>query len=121
MNHRGDVTTAHAEQGSAFINLEALLTIDRVSVRHRIRCAPHLAQRGFVERRRINVFPRFTDEEARSSSCSATMIRAADRWFRVPISDLECHQLPLLRAELGLDPPPSQQSPQTNQRKDIAA
>ena len=37
----------------------------------------------------------------------ATMIRAAERWCRVSISDLERHQLKLLRAELGLDPPPA--------------
>ena len=37
----------------------------------------------------------------------ATMIRAADRWTRVSITDLERHQLALLRAELGLDPPPA--------------
>jgi hypothetical protein len=34
------------------------------------------------------------------------MIRAAERWYRVSI-DLERHQLKLLRAELGLDPPPA--------------
>ena len=38
----------------------------------------------------------------------ATLIRAADRWCRVSISDLERHQLTLLRVELGLDPPPGQ-------------
>jgi len=43
----------------------------------------------------------------------ATMIRAAERWCRVSISDLERHQLKLLRAELGLDPPPTR----GNQRK----
>jgi hypothetical protein len=43
----------------------------------------------------------------------ATMIRAAERWCRVSISDLERHQLKLLRADLGLDPPPAT----TNQRK----
>jgi hypothetical protein len=36
----------------------------------------------------------------------ATMIRAAERWCRVSVSDLEGHQLRLLRAELGLDPHP---------------
>jgi len=37
----------------------------------------------------------------------ATMIRSADRWCRVSINDLERPQLRLLRAELGLDPPPA--------------
>jgi putative transposase len=43
----------------------------------------------------------------------ATMIRAADRWCRVSISDLERHQLALLRTELGLDPPPITAKPTT--------
>jgi hypothetical protein len=34
------------------------------------------------------------------------MIRAGQSWCRVSISELERHQLKLLRAELGLDPPP---------------
>jgi hypothetical protein len=38
----------------------------------------------------------------------ATMIRAAQRWCRVSINDIERHQLRLLRAELGLDPPPAE-------------
>jgi hypothetical protein len=50
------------------------------------------------------------------------MIRAANRWCRVSISDLERHQLALLRAELGLDPPPANtKDRKTNQRKDLAA
>jgi hypothetical protein len=49
------------------------------------------------------------------------MIRAADRWCRVAISDLERHQLTLLRTELGLDPPPADPDHhKTNQHKDIA-
>ena len=53
----------------------------------------------------------------------ATMIRAADRWSRVSISDLERHQLRLLRAELGLDPPPTtdQQTTTTTRRRSVAA
>jgi hypothetical protein len=53
----------------------------------------------------------------------ATLIRAADRWCRVSISDLERHQLTLLRAELGLDPPPANNTDnrKTNRRKTIAA
>jgi hypothetical protein len=35
------------------------------------------------------------------------MIRAAKRWCRVSVTDLERHHLRLLRAELGLDPPPA--------------
>ncbi len=35
----------------------------------------------------------------------ATLIRCAQRWMRASISDLERHQLRLLRQELGIDPP----------------
>ena len=52
----------------------------------------------------------------------ATMIRAADRWCRVSISDLERHQLTLLRAELGLDPPPATtDKPKNLRRRSVAA
>jgi hypothetical protein len=45
------------------------------------------------------------------------MIRAAERWCRVSISDLERHQLNLLRAELGLDPPPARTNHRKNDRR----
>src|SRR5204863_2089721 len=90
-------------------NLDALLAIHRVPVRHRIRVrTTNLAERSFVEeRRRTKVIGRFTDERSAMKLVFATMIRAADRWCRVSISDIERHQLKLLRAELGLDPPPA--------------
>ena len=47
------------------------------------------------------------DEKAAMKLVFATMIRAAERWCRVSVTDLERHQLKLLRAELGLDPPPA--------------
>ena len=47
----------------------------------------------------------------------ATMIRATERWCRVSISDLERHQLKLLRAELGLDPPPARTNHRNNDRR----
>ena len=105
-------------------DLEALLAIHRVPVRHRIRVrTTNLAERSFVEeRRRTKVIPRFPDEKAAIKLVFATMIRAADRWCRVSISDLERHQLTLLRAELGLDPPPANTNDRkNNQRKDLAA
>jgi len=46
--------------------------------------------------------------------------RAADRWCRVSISDLERHQLKLLRARLGLDPPANAEL-KTTRRKRVAA
>jgi len=105
-------------------DLDALLAIHRVPVRHRIRVrTTNLAERSFVEeRRRTKVIPRFPDEKAAIKLVFATMIRAADRWCRVSISDLERHQLTLLRAELGLDPPPpNTKNRKTNQHKDLAA
>jgi len=90
-------------------DLDALLAIHRVPVRHRIRVqTTNLAERSFVEeRRRTKVVGRFSDERSAMKLVFATMIRAADRWCRVSISDLERHQLILLRADLGLDPPPA--------------
>src|SRR5690606_7316208 len=105
-------------------DLEALLGIHRVPVRHRIRVrTTNLAERSFVEeRRRTKVIGRFPDEKAAMKLVFACMIRAADRWCRVSISDLERHQLRLLRAELGLDPPPADTKDRTtNRRKHVAA
>lgn len=62
------------------------------------------------------------DEKAAMKLVFATMIRAADRWCRVLISDLERHQLTLRRAELGLDPPPANTNDrETKRRKSVAA
>jgi transposase-like protein len=100
-------------------DLDALLAIHRVPVRHRIRVrTTNLAERSFVEeRRRTKVIGRFGDEKAAMKLVFATMIRAAERWCRVSISDLERHQLKLLRAELGLDPPPTGPEPRTTDHK----
>jgi transposase-like protein len=105
-------------------DLEALLAIHRVPVRHRIRVrTTNLAERSFVEeRRRTKVIPRFPDEKAAMKLVFATLIRAADRWCRVSISDLERHQLRLLRTELGIDPPPANTDDhKTNHRRNVAA
>jgi putative transposase len=106
-------------------DLDALLAIHRVPVRHRIRVrTTNLAERSFVEeRRRTKVIGRFTDERSAMKLVFATMIRAADRWCRVSISDLERHQLRLLRTELGLDPPPThdEQTTTTTRRRSVAA
>ena len=89
---------------------EALLAIHRVPVRHRIRVrTTNLAERSFEEeRRRTKVIPRLMTERSTLKLAFATMIRSADRWCRVSVSDLERHQLRLLRAELRLDPPPKE-------------
>jgi putative transposase len=105
-------------------DLDPLLAIHRVPVRHRIRVrTTNLAERSFTEeRRRTKVIPRLMDEQAAMKLVYATMIRAADRWCRVSISNLERHQLTLLRAELGLDPPPATTDDRkTNRRKNLAA
>lgn len=105
-------------------DLDALLAIHRVPVRHRIRVrTTNLAERSFVEeRRRTKVVGRFGDERAAMKLVFATMIRAAERWCRVSISDLERHQLTLLRAELGIDPPPATTGNRNrDRRKNVAA
>jgi hypothetical protein len=104
-------------------DLDALLAIHRVPVRHRIRVrTTKLAERRFEEeRRRTKVIPRLMDERAALKLVFATMIRAADRWCRVSITDLERHQLRLLRAELGLDPPPAADDAKPVHRKRAAA
>jgi putative transposase len=88
------------------------LNIHRVPVRHRIRVrTTNLAERSVVEeRRRTKLIGRLGDEHAATKLVYAVMIRAAERWCRVSISDMERHQLNLLRAELGLDPPPASTS-----------
>jgi putative transposase len=101
-------------------DLDALLAIHRVPVRHRIQVrTTNLAERSFAEeRRRTKAIPRLMDKQAAMKLVYATMIRAADRWCRVSISDLERHQLTLLRTELELDPPPATTDDRkTNRRK----
>lgn len=60
------------------------------------------------------------DEKAAVKLVFATMIRAAERGCRASITDLERHELKLLRAELGLDPPPATTELKTR-RKAVAA
>ncbi len=63
---------------------------------------------GFEEeRRRTKIIPRFTDERSAMKLVFAVLIRCSARWSRVSITDIERHQLKLLRAELGIDPPPT--------------
>jgi putative transposase len=90
-------------------DLEALLAVQWVPVRHRVKLrTTNLAERSFLEeRRRTKVIPRLRSEKAALKLAFATMVRASERWCRVPMSDLERRQLELLRAELGLDSPPT--------------
>lgn len=95
-------------------DLEALLAVHRIPVRHRVNVrTTNLVERSFVEeRRRTKVIPRLLDEKSAMKLVFATLIRTAQRWSRIAVSDLERHQLALLRQELGIDPPP------TNQKED---
>jgi putative transposase len=105
-------------------DLDALLAVHRVPVRHRIRVrTTNLAERSFEEeRRRTKVIPRLMNEKAAMKLVFATMIRAAERWSRVSITDIERHQLKLLRIDLGLDPPPAgTDKHKTTRRKQVAA
>jgi transposase-like protein len=105
-------------------DLEALLAIHRLPVRHRLACrTTNLIERSFEEeRRRSKVIPRFSDERSAMKLVFATLFRCAQRWNRVSVTELERRQLSQLRQELGLDPPPAGSSEErTRGRKRTAA
>ena len=104
-------------------DLEASLAHLRLPARHRINVrTTNLIERSFEEeRRRTKVIPRFTDERSAMKLVFAVLIRAAERWCRVSVSELERQQLRLLRRELGLDPPPADEGKEMNRRKRSAA
>lgn len=105
-------------------DLEASLNHLRLPARHRIHVrTTNLIERSFVEeRRRSKVIPRFSDERSAMKLVFATLLRCSQRWSRVSISDLERQQLKLLRAELGLDPPPAgHQEAKKARRRRVAA
>jgi transposase-like protein len=87
-------------------DLEGLLAVHRVPVRHRFWVrTTNLVERSFAEeRRRTKVIPRLLDERSAMKLVFATLIRCAQRWSRVGITDLERLQLRALRQELGLEP-----------------
>jgi putative transposase len=90
-------------------DLEASLAHLRLPVRHRINVrTTNLLERSFVEeRRRTKVIPRFTSEKSAMKLVFATLIRVSERWSRVSFSELERQRLKLLRGDLGIDPPAS--------------
>jgi hypothetical protein len=61
------------------------------------------------------------DERAAMKLVFAIVIRTAERRCQVSISDLERHQLRLLRVELGLHPPPATDQQHTGRRRAAAA
>ena len=103
-------------------DLDGLLAHLRLPARHRISCrTTNLIERSFEEeRRRTKVIPRFTDERSAMKLVFAALIRCSQRWSRVSITDLERHQLRLLRAELRIDPPPTKEKEVRSRRRKIA-
>jgi len=51
----------------------------------------------------------------------ATLIRTAQRWSRIAVSDLERHQLRLLLQQLGINPPPTDKKEDNTTDQTIAA
>jgi len=105
-------------------DLETLLAIHRMPVRHRINVrTTNLVGRSFVEeRRRTKVIPTLLDEKPAMKLVFATLIRSAQCWSRTAVSDLERHQLQLLHQELGIDPPPtSKEKKNTSTQETVAA
>jgi transposase-like protein len=104
-------------------DLEALLAVHRVPVRHRrwVRTT-NLVERSFAEeRRRTKVIPRLLEERSAMKLVFATLIRCADRWRTVGISDLERLQLRALRQELELEPSTEHDdNDQTQDKKEVA-
>jgi transposase-like protein len=103
-------------------DLEGLLARLRLPARHRIHCrTTNLIERSFEEeRRRTKIIPRFTDERSAMKLVFAVLIRCSQRWSRVSITDIERHQLRLLRTELRIDPPPTPTQKERSRRRKIA-
>ena len=103
-------------------DLEGLLAVHRVPVRHRIWVrTTNLVERSFAEeRRRTKVIPRLLDERSAMKLVFATLIRCADRWSRCGITDLERLQLRTLRQELGLESETIQNDKDDKQDKEVA-
>jgi len=101
----------------------ALLGHLRVPARHRINCrTTNLIERSFEEeRRRTKVIPRLGSERSAMKLVFTVLIRCSERWCRVSITDIERHQLRLLRAELGIDPPPTPEEKEEHSRREKIA
>jgi transposase-like protein len=100
-------------------DLDALLAHLRLPARHRIFCrTTNLIERSFEEeRRRTKVIPRFTDERSAMKLVFASLIRCSQRWSRVSITDIERHQLRMLRAELKIEPMPKTDAKEERSRR----
>lgn len=84
-------------------DLEASLAHLKLPADHRVNCrTTNLVERGFLEeRRRTKTLPRFFDEKSCLKLVFSTLIRAANRWRRITITELQAAQLQRLRQELG--------------------
>jgi transposase-like protein len=104
-------------------DLEGSLAHLRLPARHRISCrTTNLIERSFEEeRRRTKVIRRFTDERSAMKLVFAALIRCSQRWSRVSITDIERHQLRLLRTELRIDPPPTSGEKEDRSRRRMTA
>lgn len=70
----------------------------------------NLLERSFVEeRRRTKVIPRLMDEKSAMKLVFATLVRVSEKWSRVSFSELERQRLKLLRRELEIDPPSTEE------------
>lgn len=64
----------------------------------------NLIERSFLEeRRRTKIIPRFFDERSCLKLVYATLVRASQRWHRIPMTDRHREQLRQLRQELGIN------------------
>ena len=78
----------------------------------------NLIERSFEEERwRTKVIPRFTVERSAMKLVFAALIRCSQRWKRASITDIERHQLKLLRTELEIDPPPKTEAKEDASRR----
>ncbi|HLK57810.1 MAG TPA: IS256 family transposase [Chthonomonadaceae bacterium] len=98
-------------------DLQASLAHLRLPEPHRKSCrTTNLIERSFVEeRRRTKIIPRFLSEKSCLKLVFGTLIRAARRWQRIRITELQQAQMQPLRKELGQSPPP-----QTGQAEKVA-
>jgi transposase-like protein len=63
----------------------------------------NLIERSFLEeRRRTKIIPRFFDERSCVKLVYATLVRASQRWRRIPMTDRHREQLRQLRQALGI-------------------
>ena len=89
-------------------DLEASLAPLKVPAVHRrsVRTT-NLIERSFLEqRRRTQTIPYFMTENSCLRLVFATLHRAASRWRRVRITELEAKQLQLLARDRGIEPDP---------------